>query len=183
MSSGNATHPFPTAALPQRMTEIESNTTYPVPSLRVIPRDEHGLFDKLVFSKIRERFGGRVRFFISGAAALNRDMTGATLTLLVPIDQLTGPDLETALVELADDRGFRIHVPRNSSRRGGTVAGEHDRFALIVVLRTTGLTSGSISLNVSFPPNPSRRIPVKSSMSNAWSRSVRAGCSRSTPGW
>ena len=35
---------------------------------------QHGLFDKLVFSKIRERFGGRVRFFISGAAALNRDI-------------------------------------------------------------------------------------------------------------
>ena len=34
----------------------------------------HGLFDKLVFSKIRERFGGRVRFFISGAAALNREV-------------------------------------------------------------------------------------------------------------
>ncbi len=34
----------------------------------------HGLFDKLVFSKIRERFGGRVRFFISGSAALNRQI-------------------------------------------------------------------------------------------------------------
>ena len=33
-----------------------------------------GLFDRLVFSKIRDRFGGRVRFFISGAAALNRDI-------------------------------------------------------------------------------------------------------------
>jgi long-chain acyl-CoA synthetase len=32
------------------------------------------LFDKLVFAKIRERFGGRVRFFISGAAALNPDI-------------------------------------------------------------------------------------------------------------
>ena len=32
------------------------------------------LFDKLVFSKIRDRFGGRVRFFISGAAALNREI-------------------------------------------------------------------------------------------------------------
>ncbi len=37
-------------------------------------RLQHGLFDKLVFSKIRERFGGRVRFFISGAAALNQDI-------------------------------------------------------------------------------------------------------------
>ena len=35
---------------------------------------QHALFDKLVFSKIRARFGGRVRFFISGAAALNREV-------------------------------------------------------------------------------------------------------------
>ncbi|MDR6172842.1 long-chain acyl-CoA synthetase [Nocardioides zeae] len=35
---------------------------------------QHGLFDKLVFSKVRERFGGRVRFFISGSAALNREV-------------------------------------------------------------------------------------------------------------
>ncbi len=35
---------------------------------------QHSLFDRLVYSKIRDRFGGRVRFFISGAAALNRDI-------------------------------------------------------------------------------------------------------------
>jgi long-chain acyl-CoA synthetase len=35
---------------------------------------QHTLFDRLVFSKVRERFGGRVRFFISGSAALNRDI-------------------------------------------------------------------------------------------------------------
>jgi long-chain acyl-CoA synthetase len=35
---------------------------------------QHGLFDRLVFSKVRERFGGRVRFFISGAAALNQEI-------------------------------------------------------------------------------------------------------------
>ena len=35
---------------------------------------QHAVFDRLVFSKIRDRFGGRVRFFISGAAALNQDI-------------------------------------------------------------------------------------------------------------
>ncbi len=34
----------------------------------------YALMDKLVFTKIRERFGGRLRFFISGAAALNTDI-------------------------------------------------------------------------------------------------------------
>jgi len=43
----------------------------PVPLLLKL---QHGLFDKLVFSKVRERFGGRVRFFISGSAALNADI-------------------------------------------------------------------------------------------------------------
>lgn len=43
----------------------------PVPLLLKL---QHAVFDKLVFSKIRDRFGGRVRFFISGSAALNRDI-------------------------------------------------------------------------------------------------------------
>ena len=43
----------------------------PVPRLLDV---QHQLFDRLVFAKIRARFGGRVRFFISGAAALNREV-------------------------------------------------------------------------------------------------------------
>ncbi len=35
---------------------------------------EYGVASKLVFSKIQERFGGQVRFFISGAAALNGEI-------------------------------------------------------------------------------------------------------------
>jgi long-chain acyl-CoA synthetase len=33
-----------------------------------------GLADKLVLHKVRQRFGGRIRFFISGSAALNTDV-------------------------------------------------------------------------------------------------------------
>ncbi|WP_435198063.1 AMP-dependent synthetase/ligase [Janibacter sp. GS2] len=47
---------------------------------------KHTIADKLVFAKVRERFGGRVRFFISGSAALNQDVAhwfnGAGLTIL-----------------------------------------------------------------------------------------------------
>ena len=35
---------------------------------------QHALADKLVLHKVRERFGGRIRFFISGSAALNQDV-------------------------------------------------------------------------------------------------------------
>lgn len=35
---------------------------------------KHAIADKLVGAKIRQRFGGRVRFFISGSAALNQDI-------------------------------------------------------------------------------------------------------------
>jgi long-chain acyl-CoA synthetase len=35
---------------------------------------KHGLADRLVFSKVRARFGGRIRFFISGSAALSKDV-------------------------------------------------------------------------------------------------------------
>jgi long-chain acyl-CoA synthetase len=34
----------------------------------------HAVADKLVFTKVRERFGGRLRFFISGSAALSQEV-------------------------------------------------------------------------------------------------------------
>lgn len=35
---------------------------------------KHGIADRLVFSKIRDRLGGKVRFFLSGSAALSADI-------------------------------------------------------------------------------------------------------------
>lgn len=35
---------------------------------------QHKLFDRLVFAKVRQAFGGRIRFFVSGSAPLNREI-------------------------------------------------------------------------------------------------------------
>jgi long-chain acyl-CoA synthetase len=43
-------------------------------SISPMLKAQYAVADKLVFSKVRDRFGGRVRFFISGAAALSSDI-------------------------------------------------------------------------------------------------------------
>ncbi len=40
----------------------------------IILKGQHALADKLVFSKLKERTGGRIRFFVSGGAALAREL-------------------------------------------------------------------------------------------------------------
>ncbi len=46
---------------------------------------KYGLADKLVLSKVRERFGGRIRLFISGSAALNQDVARWFFGIGMPI--------------------------------------------------------------------------------------------------
>ena len=69
---------------------------------------QHALADKLVFHKIRDRLGGRVRFFVSGSAALSRDVAewfhAAGMTILEGYG-LTETSAATA-VNLPDDTRF-----------------------------------------------------------------------------
>ncbi len=52
------------------MAALREAAREPSPALRA----QHVLADRLVLAKVRERFGGRIRFFISGSAALNPDI-------------------------------------------------------------------------------------------------------------
>lgn len=47
-------------------------------------RFEHKLLDRLVFSKIRARFGGRLRYFISGGAPLDKTINQFMWTIGIP---------------------------------------------------------------------------------------------------
>jgi len=51
----------------RRMAEAKEAGATPSPALRA----QYALADRLVLSRVRERFGGRVRFFISGSARLD----------------------------------------------------------------------------------------------------------------
>jgi long-chain acyl-CoA synthetase len=62
---------FNTAFAVGRKVAARRRAGQSVPLLLKLP---HQLFDQLVFAKVRDVFGGRIRFFVSGSAPLNRDI-------------------------------------------------------------------------------------------------------------
>ena len=54
----------------RQVAEVKEQGKSPNPILSV----QHVIADRLVLSKVRERFGGRVKFFVSGSAALDPDI-------------------------------------------------------------------------------------------------------------
>lgn len=102
----------------------------PIPTALAL---QHKLVDRLVFSKVRTRFGGKVRFFISGSAPLNREIGewfGAAGILIVegygltetsagafcgrPVDNVIGTvgrPLPGSQVRIGDDGEIQIQGP------------------------------------------------------------------------
>jgi len=94
------------------------------------------LFDKLVFAKIRERFGGELKFPVSGAAPLSKDLgqfyevigmpliegfglTEGGINCLNPTDKprlgTIGKPLEGVKMKIADDGELLIFSPTNAT--------------------------------------------------------------------
>ena len=73
--------------------------------LRIFLKPLVALFDKLIFSKVRENFGGELRFFIGGGALLDKELQnfyvgvgmpmyqGYGLSEATPVISSNGPDL------------------------------------------------------------------------------------------
>lgn len=94
---------------------------------------QHALADRLVLSKVRERLGGRIRFLVSGSAALSKDVatwfhaagllvlegyalteTSAAACLVLPEDPgfgMVGPPLVGTEVKIADDGEILVRGP------------------------------------------------------------------------
>ncbi|MGE5136312.1 MAG: AMP-dependent synthetase/ligase, partial [Gemmatimonadota bacterium] len=96
-------------------------------------RAQHALADRLVLSKVRERLGGRIRFLVSGSAALSEDVaawfhaagllvlegyalteTSAAACLVLPEDPafgVVGPPLVGTEIKIADDGEILVRGP------------------------------------------------------------------------
>ena len=79
------------AAAPYRLQDK------PLPGLLGI---QHGVADKLVFSKLRGRLGGRIRFFVSGAAPLAKHLAEFFYALGLPIREAYGLTETSPLVSI-----------------------------------------------------------------------------------
>lgn len=76
--------------------------------LRVLLKPLVALFDKILFSKVRENFGGEFRFFIGGGALLDKDLQKFYCAIGMPMFQGYGLSEATPVLSSNGPRKYRF---------------------------------------------------------------------------
>ena len=76
--------------------------------LRIFLKPLVALFDKILFSKIRENFGGELRFFIGGGALLDKDLQKFYMAIGMPMFQGYGLSEATPVISSNGPELFRL---------------------------------------------------------------------------
>ncbi len=76
--------------------------------MRILLKPLVALFDKILFSKIRENFGGNMRFFIGGGALLDKDLQKFYMAIGMPMFQGYGLSEATPVISSNGPERFRL---------------------------------------------------------------------------
>ena len=76
--------------------------------MRIFLKPLVALFDKILFSKIRENFGGNLRFFIGGGALLDKDLQKFYMAIGMPMFQGYGLSEATPVISSNGPELFRL---------------------------------------------------------------------------
>ena len=76
--------------------------------MRIFLKPLVALFDKILFSKVRENFGGNLRFFIGGGALLDKDLQKFYMAIGIPMFQGYGLSEATPVISSNGPELFRL---------------------------------------------------------------------------
>jgi len=76
--------------------------------LRALRGPPHALFDRIIFSKIRESFGGRLEFFIGGGAFLDIEMQRFFFAIGIPMYQGYGLTEAAPIISTNSPRAHKL---------------------------------------------------------------------------
>ena len=86
--------------------------------LRLLLKPLVMLFDKIIFNKIRDNFGGRLRFFIGGGALLDKDLQHFYVGIGMPMYQGYGLSEATPVISSNEPNQYRFGKARSGGGAG-----------------------------------------------------------------
>ncbi len=91
-----------------RVSQAYNGESSGAKGMRIFLKPLVALFDKILFSKIRENFGGELRFFIGGGALLDKDLQKFYMAIGMPMYQGYGLSEATPVISSNGPKLFRL---------------------------------------------------------------------------